>query len=351
MEKIIEKPLLNAALGKKTSRYPIWFLRQAGRYLPEYQEIRAQMSFLELCKDPKKAAEVTIQPLRRFDLDGAIIFSDILIPPTVMGQTLTFEKNHGPLLVPVVRTAEDLKKLRYPQVEKEIGYVADAIRETKKLLPEGKTMIGFAGAPFTVASYMIEGAGSKTYTEVKKVMYRDLTTFKSLLSMLGEITAEYLKTQVDAGADIVMLFDSWAGHLTAKDYRDYVVPVNKKLIEDVKSKTGVPVIYYPGQASDNLAELAGISADVIHIDWRTRISRGIQILKETGLDVTVQGNLDPQTFLGTEETIRARVRDILEQVAASGVKQHIFNVGHGLLPHTSIEGLLCAVDEIRKFKI
>ncbi len=347
MTKVVGKPIIDAALGKKPDRYPVWFLRQAGRYLPEYREIRAQLTFLERCQNPQVAAEVTLQPLRRFDLDGSIIFSDILIPPTAMGQTLTFAPDHGPVITPVVRTAADLKKLIAPDITATLGYVGEAIKETKKQLRPNVAMIGFAGAPFTVASYMIEGSGSKNYTEVKKMMYNDPQTFDGLLNLLSKVTVDYLEMQIAAGAEIVMLFDSWAGNLTARDYRQHVVPVMKSLIDELKTRTSVPVIYYPGQGSDNLAELSGLKMDVVHIDWRTRISRAARILKEAGCDVTLQGNIDPQIFLGPEALVRQRVRDIVREVKESDVRGHIFNVGHGLMPHTPMAALGWVIEELR----
>jgi uroporphyrinogen decarboxylase len=348
MTKSTGKPIIDAALGNKPDRYPVWFLRQAGRYLPEYREIRAQSTFLERCQNPQVAAEITLQPMRRFDLDGAIIFSDILIPPTAMGQTLTFAADHGPQLTPVIRNRGDLQKLVKPDVKAQLGYVGEAIKETKRQLGPKKAMIGFAGAPFTVASYMIEGAGSKNYTEVKKLMYNDAKTFDGLLALLSEVTVDYLLMQVQSGAEIVMLFDSWAGNLTARDYRERVVPVMKNLFDEFKKKSSVPIIYYPGQGSDNLAELGGLKMDVVHIDWRTRISRAAKILKDAGCEVTLQGNIDPQVFLGSEELVRGRVRDIVAEAKAANVRGHIFNVGHGLMPHTPTDAIGWVIDELRK---
>ncbi|MEZ4741031.1 MAG: uroporphyrinogen decarboxylase [Bdellovibrionota bacterium] len=343
------KPLIDAAFGKTPTRYPVWFLRQAGRYLPEYREIRADLGFVDLCKNPKLAAEVTLQPLRRFDLDGAIIFSDILIPPTAMGQSLSFAKNHGPILEPTVRGREDLVRLRHPDVSRELSFVGEAIAQTKKDLSEKKAMIGFAGAPYTVASYMIEGTGTKSYTEIKRLMFGNTDCFDSLLQLLGGVTAEYLTMQVQYGAEIVMLFDSWAGDLAPQDYRNRVVPVMKALIQQFKKNNpDIPVIYYPGQGSDNLAELGGVGMDVVHVDWRTSITRASQILKEAGCDVTLQGNIDPQVFLGDEAFVRGRVRNIVEEAKHCELKGHIFNVGHGLMPHTPIEALSWAVDELRQ---
>jgi uroporphyrinogen decarboxylase len=231
---------------------------------------------------------------------------------------------------------------------RQLAFVGAAIKETKRHLNAKTAMIGFAGAPFTVASYMIEGSGSKNYTEVKKLMFNDTKTFDGLLNLLAEVTVDYLLMQVQSGAEIVMLFDSWAGNLAAGDYRERVVPVMKNLIDDFKKKSGVPVIYYPGQGSDNLAELGGLKMDVVHVDWRTRLGRAARILKEAGCDVTLQGNIDPQVFLGTEELVRRRVREIVEEAKAANIRGHIFNVGHGLMPHTPTMAIGWVIDELRK---
>lgn len=339
------KPLIAAALGQKPSRYPVWFMRQAGRYLPEYREIRAKLDFVQLCRTPDLAAEVTIQPLRRFDLDAAIIFSDILIPCTAMGQTLTFDKGHGPRLSNAVRDIASLKHLRHPEVAKELGYVGEAISKTKTMLRADQTMIGFAGAPFTVASYMIEGAGSKEFTEVKKLLFTQPQVLAGLLELLADVTVDYLKMQVAAGADIVMLFDTWAGQLTVADYVQHALPVTNRVLATMRS-AGVPVIYYPGQGSDRLWELKDCPANIISIDWRTRIDRAVSILRDIGCQAGVQGNLDPQIMIAPEQLIRSRTRAVVE--AAKSARSHIFNVGHGLLPHTPPEALGWVVDELRR---
>ncbi|MFW7380298.1 MAG: uroporphyrinogen decarboxylase [Oligoflexus sp.] len=342
----MQKPLVEVALGRKSQRRPIWFLRQAGRYLPEYMAVRKDIEFTDLCQNPKLAAEVTLQPLRRYDLDASIIFSDILVPCMPMGQTLTFDKGHGPVLKQPVRSAADLKSLRIPDVEKELGYVGEAIELVKAQLQPHQTMIGFAGAPFTVASYMIEGSGSKTFTEVKKLRYLDTASFEGLLKLISEVTVEYLLMQVKAGADCLMLFDTWAGQLPAADYRQFVFPVVQNLIQQVKDRCDVPVIYYPGQGTDLFFELEGFPGDVIAVDWRTRMERAIKILDQVGLDVSVQGNLDPQVLIASEDLVRAETRRVLE--GAKAARGHIFNVGHGLMPHINPEAIHWVIDEVRK---
>ena len=342
------KPLVEAAFGRPTKRKPIWFLRQAGRYLPEYMAIRKTVEFTELCQTPKLAAEVTLQPLRRFDVDAAIIFSDILVPCMGMGQELTFGKGHGPMLAKPVRSADDLKLLKIPDCERDLGYVGDAIGLTKEGLSDTQTMIGFAGAPFTVASYMIEGQGSKVYTEVKRLFFQEPETFRGLLDMLVEVSIDYLLMQVKAGAECLMLFDTWANQIPAKDYREFSFEAVSRVIAGVKDKVDVPVVYYPGQGIDLYFELSGYTGDVIAVDWRTRMSRAIAVLENVGLDVSVQGNLDPQTLLAPEEVMRERTHTILEEAKAA--RGHIFNVGHGMQPHLSPDALPVVIDEVRRWE-
>jgi len=347
MQKNITKPLLEAALGRKPNRYPVWFMRQAGRYLSEYRDVRAKVDFTTLCQTPKLAAEVTIQPLRRFDLDAAIIFSDILIPAVGMGQVLTFDKGEGPELSNAVRSMVDLKRLKRPDAERDLGYVGEAIALTKAQMKPEQTMIGFCGAPFTVATYMIEGASSKNHTEVKRLLFNDRKTFDELLNLIADVSIDYLKMQVKGGADIVMMFDSWASSLTCDDYVSAALPSTKRILQAMKDAK-IPTIYYPGQGSDRMYEIGSLPMDVISVDWRTRISRAATILKSVGLNVTLQGNLDPQQLIGSEAMVREKTRAIMKEAASCGARSHIFNVGHGLLPHTPPDALRWVIDELRK---
>jgi uroporphyrinogen decarboxylase len=342
-----QKPMIQAARGEKPSRWPVWFMRQAGRYLPEYRAVRADVDFVTMCKRPDLAAEVTWQPLRRYDLDASIIFSDILIPCIALGQELTFDKGHGPRLSAPIRSMADVKSLKNPDATRDLGYVGDAISLTKTKLKPEQTMIGFAGAPFTVASYMIEGQGSKEFTEVKKLIFCDRPVITALLEKISQLTVDYLLMQVKAGADALMLFDTWAGQVSPGVYRDLIFPCTNKIISEVKRVSGVPVIYFPGQGSDRMYELTGCAADVISVDWRTRLSRAAEILKGAGLNVTLQGNLDPQALLAPEAELRAMVRALKDE-ARQAARAHIFNVGHGLLPHTPPESLSIVIDELRK---
>ena len=341
-----QKPLIAAARGLKPTRQPVWFMRQAGRYLPEYRAVRAKVDFVELCRTPELAAEVTLQPLRRYDVDAAIIFSDILIPCTAMGQDLSFDKGEGPVLSQPVRTQADLARLKKADASRDLGYVGEAIAKTKASMRPDQTMIGFAGAPFTVASYMIEGGSSKNFTEVKRLLFKDRAVIAGLLDLIAEVTVDYLAMQVKSGADALMLFDTWAGQLAGPDYRDLVLPVTKTLISKAR-QLGVPVIYFPGQGADRMFELNGLEVDVISVDWRTRLTNAHKILQSAGLNVSLQGNLDPQILIAPEATVRSRVRSILSEARGLNLRGHIFNVGHGLLPHTPPEALTWVIDELR----
>jgi uroporphyrinogen decarboxylase len=343
----MEKCLISAAQGKQCGRTPIWFLRQAGRYLPEYQAVRSGVSFVELCRTPKLVKEVTLQPMRRFDLDAAIIFSDILMPCTAMGQNLTFDGDHGPQLSLPMRTAKDLVRLKRPDVSKDLGFVGEGIELVKSELGKDQALIGFAGAPLTVASYMVEGSGSKDYRELKRFLYNDAASFVSLLELIAEVTVDYLAMQVAAGADCVMLFDSWAHNVCPADYQAFVAPVMRKLLADFKQRCPVPVIYYPGQGAELYDELEGMPLDVVAVDWRVRLKTAIERLDRLKNRVSVQGNLDPSLFLGSEQAIRERTEETLR--AGRQARGHIFNVGHGLLPYLSPEAIAVAIDEVRRF--
>lgn len=265
-----------------------------------------------------------------------------------MGQDLTFDKGHGPILSRPVRTEEDFKALKRPLAARDLGYVGDAIALTKSQLKPHQTMIGFAGAPFTVATYMVEGGGTKTFSEIKNLAYAKSSLFVSLLNKIADVTIDYLQMQVSAGADCLMLFDTWAGQLPSEDYAELVLPTTSRLISEIR-KLGIPAIYYPGQGSDNLYHLGAVQANAISVDWRVPMDRAIKILKDTGLKAAVQGNLDPQYLIGGESLVRQKVRLLLNKITESSPYGHIFNVGHGLQPNTPPESLSWVIDEVRQF--
>lgn len=342
--------LLNAIEGKEDSRYPVWFLRQAGRYLPEYRKLREGRSFIELCQNPKLAAEVTLQPLERFDLDAAIIFADILLLLMPLGQDLSFKKDHGPVLSPPIRSKEDFKNFINKKASiADLGYVAEAISIVRNKLPKEKSVIGFAGAPFTVASYMIEGGGSKNFHHTKKLLFSSPDTFHDIMSLLTESTCEYLKMQSDAGADLLMLFDSWAGALTPTDYKKHILPHMRKLREFTR-RIGKKLIYYPGSNPQNASFIDTDICDVLHLDWHIDLEKFFSENKSLDHNLSFQGNLDPQALFADEKTIRERTKKILEFFEKKAPSKHIFNIGHGLIPETPIESLKIVIDEIRSYK-
>ncbi len=343
------KPMLEALYGRETSRHPVWFFRQAGRYLPEFQTIRAETDFLGVCRNPVKAAEVTIQPLRRFDLDAAIIFSDILFPLSVTGQHLTYTAGRGPVLTPAIRSEADFAILKMPQFLFALECVGEAIERVKARLHPHQTMVGFAGAPFTVASYMVEGEGSRQYTEIKRLAFREPRLLTRILDFLVTLTAQYIEIQVKAGAEVIVLFDSWAGNLSPQDYQLWALPPLRRLLDAIRCH-GVPVVYYPGSNSEVLLQLGGLDLQGLAVDWRTSLRHADRLLRDAGQSCHLQGNLDPQILMGDRELIRSRVRHILDEAALLHPRRHIFNVGHGLLPHIPIQGVEWAVEAVRQWK-
>lgn len=344
-----KKPFIQVAYGQAADRTPIWFMRQAGRYLPEYRAIRAELDFVTLVKTPKQAAEVTIQPLRRFDLDAAIIFSDILIPCTAMGQTLTFDKGHGPVLTEPVRSAKDVAALKTTGGDRDLGYVGEAIALTKAQLNPKQTMIGFAGAPFTVGCYMIEGGGSKQFTHVRRMMYEEPAAYRDLLTKIVEISADYLRMQVESGAEALMLFDTWAGELSSQDYRTFILPALSAMIAAIKP-LNVPIILFPGQGAARLFDVTALKADVLSIDWRLPMTAADAVLRSQGESrFAFQGNLDPGCLIAPKAELIQRTQDVMRAAGATK-RSHIFNVGHGLMPHTPPESLTTVIEAVRSFK-
>jgi uroporphyrinogen decarboxylase len=339
-----EKPLFLRALAKeKVERPPIWFMRQAGRFLPEYRAVREKHEFLEVCKTPELACEVTLQPIRRFGFDASIVFSDILVIPEAMGQTLTFGKGMGPKLEPTIRSTEDIDKL--PTIldpTDKLGYVAGAVKAIVAELPENVPLIGFSGAPYTNACYMIEGQGSKTWVEVKRLMYTQPEAMDLLLDKLATSTIDYLLMQIEAGTRAVQIFDTWASELSPDDLVRYALNPVKKIIAGVRAKApDTPIIYFPRGCADTLDLVKQVGADCYGLDWRARISKAWETLG----DVAVQGNLDPAALFGPADVIKRKTRDILDDVG--GRPGHVFNLGHGIMPKTPIESVEACLEEIR----
>jgi uroporphyrinogen decarboxylase len=328
---------LRACKGEKTDYTPVWIMRQAGRYLPEYQKVRSKVDFLTLCKTPELAAEVTIQPIDILKVDAAILFSDILIPVEAMGMKLEFSESKGPILYEPVRDEIGVLRLREIEPEDDVPFVMETIKILLKHLKV--PLIGFSGAPFTLATYMTEGGSSKNYINTKKMMYRNPELYSRLMDKITNIVIKYLQAQVDAGVHAVQVFDSWAGILSPVDFEKFALPYVQKIVATFKGK--VPVIYFAFNGSAMLGKVKQSGADVFGIDWRIDISDAVNTL---GNDVAVQGNLDPCLLFGTKDLIRDRVAGILYN--AKGAKGHIFNLGHGILPETPPENAISMVEAV-----
>ncbi len=318
-------------------------MRQAGRYMAEYRKIRAAHSILEICKTPQLAAEVTLQPMQALDPDAAIIFADLLLPLEPMGLKLEFAAGEGPVIHNPVRTAEDIEKLSTSNVS-ELGYVSEAISLVRKQLDPNKPLIGFVGAPFTLASYMIEGGGSRQYAHAKSLMYREPAAWNRLLEKITQVIVPFAAAQAAAGANAIQIFDSWVGALSPADYEEYVLPQTRMMIRQVQT-IGLPVIYFGTGASSYMPLLHQAGADVLGVDWRIPLDEAWRSL---GYEPAVQGNLDPLTLLAPLPVLRKRVEAILDQ--AGGRPGHIFNLGHGIIPQTPMENVKAVVEIVREYQ-
>ena len=320
---------------------PVWFMRQAGRYMAEYRALRAKHSILELCKTPELAAQVTLQPIDRFPLDAAIIFADILLPLEPMGLSLEFAEGEGPVIHNPVRSQADVERLKVIDGG-ELEYVAEAIRQARRALNGRVPLIGFAGAPFTLASYAIEGGSSRNYLLTKQLMYCEPKAWHQLMDKFARVITGYLRRQIKAGAQAMQLFDSWVGCLSVGDYVEYVLPHVQLIFEGLK-REGVPMIHFGTGTSAMLRQMRDAGGDVIGVDWRIHLD---EAWATVGHDVAVQGNLDPLTLFAPLHEIERRVADILRR--AGGRPGHIFNLGHGILPTTPIEHVAATIDMVHK---
>jgi uroporphyrinogen decarboxylase len=316
---------LRACRGEKVDYTPVWMMRQAGRYLPEYQAVRSKLTFLELCKTPELAAEVTIQPIDILGVDAAILFSDILIPLEAMGTTLEFHEKVGPVFPNPVRDRKAVDQLIVPDPDERTGFVMDTIRILRKELAQKVPLIGFSGAPFTLSTYLIEGGSSKFFFETKKMMFANPDLYSSLMEKITECTSLYLKAQAAAGAQALQIFDSWAGVLAPGDFERYALPYVKRIIADLKEVTDVPIIYFANNGATLLDQSKTSGADVLGLDWRVDIAKAVE---QIGPGISVQGNLDPSALLLPEKELRERVSKIL--AGASKAHGHICNLGHGI---------------------
>ena len=316
---------------------PIWLMRQAGRYMPEYRAVRAKTNFLELCKTPSLAAEVTVTAAERLGVDAAIIFADILLILEPMGIELEFAQGEGPVIHNPVRQASDVDRLRQLEDVSALDFVNEAIRQTRRALKPDIPLIGFSGAPFTLASYLTEGGGSKNYVHTKRLMYNDSGAWHAMMSLIAASLVKYLNAQIDAGAQAVQLFDSWVGCLSPDDYREFVLPHTRAVIQGVKP--GVPVIHFGTGTATLLELMREAGGDVIGLDWRVRLDQGWQ---RVGHDVAIMGNLDPVALFAEREVLLAQAQRVLDQ--AEGRPGHVFNLGHGILPETPVENVIALVE-------
>lgn len=324
----------------------MWLMRQAGRYMPEYRAVREQHGFLTMVKTPELAAEVTLQPLRAFDLDAAIIFADILPPLEGMGLQLTYEKGEGPIIHNPIRSAADVAALAQPDTRETVPYTLEAIRLVKRELAGRTPLIGFSGAPFTLASYAIEGGGSKEYRRAKQLMYREPQAWHALMGKLAELVADYLSNQIAAGADAVQLFDSWAGALSPYDFERFVLPYLKDVVAKVRARAGAetPIIYFSTGTTGMLPLVRQVGTDVVGIDWRTQLD---DAWAELGPGYAIQGNLDPMTLFAPWEELEQRAADIIDR--AAGRPGFIFNLGHGILTETPVDTVRRLVDFVHSY--
>ncbi len=319
---------------------PVWLMRQAGRYMPEYREVREKFGFLALCTRPEVAAEVTVTAVRRLGVDAAIIFADILLPLIPMKLGLSYEAGGGPRIERRVASAEDVSALREIEPAESLSFVADAIRIVRRELPD-RPLIGFAGAPFTLASYMIEGGSSRDYRLTKTFMYREPMAWDRLMGMLAKITGKYLQMQAAAGADLIQLFDSWVGALSPADYRRFVMPYSRAALAPLAGR--IPTIHFGTGTAGLLEAMREAGGDVIGVDWRVNLREAWSRL---GNGVAIQGNLDPMVLLAETAEIRRQVKIVLEQ--ADGRPGHIFNLGHGILPQTPVDHAIALVDMVHE---
>ena len=324
---------------------PVWFMRQAGRYMPEYRAIREKYSLLEIVDHPEIAAEVTLQPVRALGVDAAILFADILLPIVPMGLKLEFVKGEGPSIQNPVRTEEDVRRLRRVDAESDLGHVLEAVRLVRSELEGGIPLIGFAGAPFTVASYMIEAGPSRDYRHTKTMMYAAPEIWAAFMGKLSDSLADYLLAQVKAGAQAVQLFDSWVGILSPQDYSRYVLPYSRRVLKAVEA-SGVPVIHFGTNTATLLGQLKQAGGTVIGLDWRIPLDQGWSSLGE---EVAVQGNLDPVALFAPMPVLKEYVQDVLRR--AAGKRGHIFNLGHGILQHTPVENVRAVVEMVHEWTL
>ena len=333
---------LKACRREQVDATPVWFMRQAGRYMAEYRALREKYGILDIIRAPELAVEVTLQPINAFDIDAAIIFADILPPLVGMGIELSFVKGEGPQLHNPVRTPADVEALRTPSAEENVPFTLEAIRLARRELEGRVPLIGFSGAPFTLASYAVEGGSSRNYTLAKGLMYEHPEAWHALMDKLAQVVGGYLVAQAEAGAQALQVFDSWAGALSPADYREFALPYTRRVVE-MAQETGVPVINFSTGTSAMLSDVASAGGDVIGVDWRIGLDRAWDAV---GDGVALQGNLDPVALLAPWPELARRADDVLHR--AAGRPGHIFNLGHGILPSTPVENVAALTDYVHE---
>lgn len=337
-----EPALLKAARMEKTEGTPLWFMRQAGRVLPEYRKVRKQHSLLDICRDPEVATAVTLQPVERFGVDAAIIFADIVTPLVGVGIDVQLVEKVGPVIDPPIRSERDLERLRPLDPEADVPYMLEALRLVRGALPAEKALIGFSGAPFTLATYLIEGGPSRNYATTKAMMYGQPALWQGLMDRLSGMITAYLLAQANAGAQMLQIFDSWVGWLSRHDYREYVFPYTRRIVNEIKA-AGVPVIHFATGAGGLNDAIRDLGVDVVGLDWRVPLDEAWESLG----GVAVQGNLDPAVLLGPPDVVREQTCDVLKR--AGGRPGHIFNLGHGFLPQTPLDNIMHMIDCVREW--
>ena len=339
--------LIRALLRQPVPRTPVWIMRQAGRYLPEYREIRTKAGgFMNLCSNPQLACEVTLQPLRRFDLDAAIVFSDILIIPNAMGLGLYFETGKGPRFERPVSTVADIKKLAVPDVTEKLGFVFDAVSLIHRELDGTVPLIGFAGSPWTVATYMVEGRSSRTFEKIKALVVNEPAMLEILLNIIATTTIDYLNAQIESGAQAIMIFDTWGGVLEGDDYRRFSLSAMQSILSGLhRKKYGhtIPIILFTKGVGSLLADMANTGCDALGVDWTTDLTTAREL---TGDRVALQGNLNPDVLRQSPQAIEEGVAEVLNSYGKG--PGHVFNLGHGITPDIKPDHLGVMIDAVRK---
>lgn len=343
MPELNQSLFLKACRREAVPRPPVWMMRQAGRYLPEYRAVRQKVDFISLCRTPDLAAEVTLQPIDILGVDAAVIFSDILVVPEAMGIPVTFEERGGPKLARRIATAGDVESLVPPDPASDLSYVGEAIRRVRRSLePRGIPVLGFAGAPFTLAAYMIEGETSRDFTKTRRALHADPVLFRRLLGKIADAVGHFLRFQIESGASAVQIFDTWAGLLGQETFRTFALPAIARAIDAVKG-LGAPVILYVNGSAQHIESMAHSGADVISVDWRLSLD---EVRRRSGDRVGIQGNLDPAALYAPPDRVRESTAAMLARHPGPGL---VANLGHGLFPDTPVEGARAFVDTIREW--